>query len=212
MRALYELTVELVLLTQLESEGLVSIDPIPDSEDDHSEEDRFTFQRLSDHFISTRLLEPCTIELILRQELGEGSTLQRWFLTPHWPQYAGVVEALAFLIVEKYQLEIPDLLGIRHRWGTEEAFKSSLLSRPQGVFFERTLSLLGDLFGEEEAFVTRLAIALIGGLPSGQGDNALRSKDVAPGKAGHVCGPSMISCGVSRQASNCRFKISRSIP
>ncbi|WP_439528000.1 hypothetical protein [Pannonibacter sp.] len=157
-------TVERSLLAQLESEGVIAVEPVTDDDGRLSEIVRFTFERYSDHRIATLLLNDHLVETDPAKSFEPGSKLAEFILGRDAYERAGVIEALAIQIPERCGQELPDLVPSdknHHRWFVHEAFRASVLWRRQECFTRRTLDLLketSELTGEDE--VTRVLIAV----------------------------------------------------
>ncbi|NVD45328.1 ATP-binding protein [Qipengyuania atrilutea] len=133
------------LFFQFENEGVLAVEPVNEN-GVLIELVRFTFERLSDHRIAERLLD---------EKVGSGDPalafatdgpLRGYIIGQDAHRFAGVAEAFAVQIPERYARELPDLIEDEwERWSVAHAFQQSLLWRNQAVFTERTLKLVEDL-------------------------------------------------------------------
>lgn len=134
------------LLSQFESEGLLTIEPVYVDIDNQEEKVRFTFERYSDYKISGYLLDTqeqfskSFPSVSLTTPLGE--FLNRKYLY----EFSGVLEALAVMLPEKFHLELPDIhlegQGKLDKWDIQHPFLESLTLRDQRFFTERTKELV----------------------------------------------------------------------
>ncbi|WP_395681815.1 hypothetical protein [Dokdonella sp.] len=131
------------LLIQLEAEGVLAVEPMTDS-GQTTEMVRFTFERLSDHRIAEHLLNihiangnpvvAFTNGALTRYVAGLGSH-----------RFAGIAEAFAVQLPERYGVELLDVVESKHRRNLASAFHISLLWRRQATFNQRTLELVREL-------------------------------------------------------------------
>jgi len=147
------------LLFQLEAEGLLTIETLGAGDKDPQESVRFTFQRISDHAIASELIETQWDTVRPRSVFAEGGALHRFVSAPLLWEMAGVLEAFAVQLPERFDRELPDLVSEENRSEIAEYFRSSLLWRAQSHFSLRTLELIRELLGEDEIFPTLLRIA-----------------------------------------------------
>lgn len=158
-------TVEKSLLSQLESEGVVAIEPVLNDDGKLTETVRFTFERYSDHRIATLLLDRHLDPANPSTSFAAGTPLNDVLTGNHAYERAGIIEALATQLPERCGQELPDLVAPdKHRDGRmiNSAFLGSLLWRNQRYFTKRTLELLeaaSKYTGESEMLRTLIAIA-----------------------------------------------------
>ncbi|OHV81302.1 ATP-binding protein [Ensifer sp. LCM 4579] len=158
-------TVEKSLLTQLESEGVVAIEPVMDEDRNLAETVRFTFERYSDHRIATLLIDRHLDLSNPSTSFAEGTPLADVVTNDRAYERAGIIEALATQLPERCGHELPDLISSgKHGniWLLNNAFLGSLLWRKQQYFTKRTLELLeaaSKYTGENELLRTLIAIA-----------------------------------------------------
>lgn len=135
------------LLTQLESEGLLSIEPVRGEDNVVREFVRFSFERFSDHIVAKSLLDshldPDNVEGSLKPE----GVLGTFITGDEAYRRAGIIEALAVQLPERVGVEILDIerTGSYSRYVIEDAFVESLLLRDQKFFTGRTLELLESI-------------------------------------------------------------------
>lgn len=150
------------LFFQLESEGVLAVEPVREG-DAIVEMVRFTFERLSDHRIAQRLLDTHAGDCNPTSAFAKGGPLAAYVAGPDSYRFAGVTEALAVQLPERYGIELIDVVDDEvAQWNLVHAFRLSLLWRRQDVFTERTLELVGDwadAIGGEAVLETLLAIA-----------------------------------------------------
>jgi hypothetical protein len=158
-------TVEKSLLSQLESEGVVAIEPVRNDAGKLIETVRFTFERYSDYRIATLLLDRHLDLANPPTSFASGTPLNDVVTGNQAYERAGIVEALATQLPERCGQELPDLIapGKRsHGWMISNAFIGSLLWRNQRYFTERTLELLeaaSEFMGENQVLRTLIAIS-----------------------------------------------------
>lgn len=130
------------LLNQFVSEGVLSIEMI--SRGERAEQSvRITFERFSDHLIASRLLEGLDAAQA-EDSVRSGELAGKLFGDRSW-HWAGVHEALAVQLPERFGLELPDLRpDVADLAQVRPAFRDSLLWRDPAAFTQRTLDLLGS--------------------------------------------------------------------
>lgn len=150
------------LFFQLESEGVLAVELVSDGET-MIEMVRFTFERLGDHRIAQRLLETHVGDDDPALAFAAGGPLASYVVGPDSCRFAGVAEALAVQLPERYGIELIDVVDDKYaQWDLIHAFQLSLLWRRQDVFTERTLELVeewADAIGGDAVLDTLLAIA-----------------------------------------------------
>ncbi|MER9363161.1 ATP-binding protein [Mesorhizobium sp. M0500] len=150
------------LLHQLETEGVISIEPVPadeTSDPDLQDHVRFTFERFADHTVARSILDETLVEARLPSPLSPDSPLARACVRGGLPW--GVREALAVQLPERTGVELPDALanipGVMTRsLITPETVR---LRAPSSIT-ERTLELLEDSGGVDARWdaLVRLSI------------------------------------------------------
>ena len=150
------------LFFQLESEGVIAVEPVGDGEE-INEMVRFTFERLSDHRIAQRLLNTHVGDGDPEPAFITGGALASYVVGRGSSRFAGIAEALAVQLPERYGVELIDVVdGKFSRWELAHAFQLSLLWRRQDAFTKRTLELVeecADVIGGDAVLETLLAIA-----------------------------------------------------
>lgn len=110
---------------------------------------RFTYERFSDHFIAQQVLEQHGSEDI-NNILSEDQPLGKVLIEKGYYRLAGIFEALAIALAEKYGKEVVDLLpdeaGIAD-WQLDQMFSNTVIWRDPCSFTERTLEILNSLRG-----------------------------------------------------------------
>ncbi|MCZ8163810.1 MAG: hypothetical protein O9315_17560 [Beijerinckiaceae bacterium] len=158
-------TVEKSLLSQLESEGVIAVEPVRNDDGKLIETVRFTFERYSDHRIATLLLDRHLDPANPSISFASGTPLYEVLTGDRAYERAGVIEALATQLPERCGQELPDLIApAKHSdgWTISNAFMGSLLWRNQRHFTKRTLELLeaaSKYTGESEVLRTLIAIS-----------------------------------------------------
>ncbi|KAA6490854.1 hypothetical protein DXT98_01455 [Agrobacterium sp. ICMP 7243] len=158
-------TVEKSLLAQLESEGVVAVEPVMGDDGKLSETVRFTFERYSDHRIATLLIDRHLDASNPSASFATGMPLAEIVTGNRAYERAGIIEALATQLPERCECELPDLVEpdkYDNAWMIDDAFRGSLLWRDQRHFTKRTLELLeaaSEYSGENELLRTLIAIA-----------------------------------------------------
>ncbi|CAM4378775.1 hypothetical protein F901_00079 [Acinetobacter dispersus] len=130
--------------------GLLREDPNFNKKDEFDDEHviRFTFQRFQDHFMAEKLIEsqkdPLKLfELSKNQFLFENGVIS-------W-DWRGLFSALAFILPEKYGVELVDILpfNLNNDWWNEydiqEFFVDSVQWRDRKAFSDRSRQLLNEL-------------------------------------------------------------------
>ncbi|MBN8646601.1 MAG: ATP-binding protein [Caulobacterales bacterium] len=135
------------LLSQLEHEGVLTTEYVRQADGSDCQMVRFTFERLSDYNLAERLiaehLDPaCPINAFVR-----GENLHELLFGDESYRFSGIIEALAVLLPEKFDLEILDLGEVSYN--VIQAFKESLLWRNHEYFSDRTFELLNQYLPEE---------------------------------------------------------------
>ncbi|WP_406671907.1 NACHT domain-containing protein [Natronospira sp.] len=108
---------------------------------------RFTYERFSDYFIAQDLVDK--IENIEVAFSGKG-TISRLLKDNGYYSNAGIFEALAIIIPERFNRELEDLLPDDievEKWQLDQTFQNSVLWRSPNSFSDRTLEILNNLEG-----------------------------------------------------------------
>ena len=114
------------LLSQLESEGLLTVEMIPQAYGTSTKMVRFTFERYSDHMIASCLLDDHLDETDVEESFGVGRPLHEFVHGPRNYETAGVIEAMAIQLPERTGVEILDVAA-RPSHLLRRAFLVSLL-------------------------------------------------------------------------------------
>ena len=142
-------SIEKSLLSQLESEGILTVEPVRQDDGSETEMARFTFERFSDHAIATHLLDEHLNDGDVSSSFQIGQPLGDFVFGPKNYERAGIVEALAIQLPERTGVEIVDV-GAKASHLVRHALLSSLLWREQPHFTNRTFELARDLLQTEE--------------------------------------------------------------
>lgn len=142
-------SLEMSLLAQLESEGLLTVEPMLQDDRSLAEMVRFTFERFSDHEIASRLLDDHIDCDDVASSFQADQPLHACLLGPENYSRAGVIEAMAIQLPERTGVEILDL-GLEDSYTVRYAFLNSLLWRKQSNFTDRTFELCRRLLETDE--------------------------------------------------------------
>jgi len=145
------------LLLQLESEGVLTIEPIRQEDGTLEELVRFTFERFSDHAIATRLFQEHLDNDDAMGSFQVGKPLHEFVFGDDNYQRAGIIEAMAVQLPEQTGVDILDVTE-NYSWPVRQAFLESLLWREQSYFTDRTLDILRELLDSDE--LIRLLISV----------------------------------------------------
>ena len=137
------------LLSQLEHEGFLTVEPLRQKDGSHIEVVRFTFERFSDHLIADKLLRDNIISGDVIGSFHPGKPLYQFIFSQREYQRAGVIEAIAIQLPEKFGIEILDI-PYEGSWVMNSAFQNSLLWRKQSNFTDRTLAIAQELLDPDE--------------------------------------------------------------
>lgn len=132
------------LFFQLENEGVLTVEPEVDGKL-ITEMVRFTFERLSDHRVAQALLETEVTSADPAPAFAQGGALRDYVMGDNAYRFAGIAEAFAVQLPERYGVELLDLID--DEWAAYQhlpAFRSSLLWRRQDAFTARTVELLEE--------------------------------------------------------------------
>jgi hypothetical protein len=145
------------LLSQLESEGVITIEPIRKEDSTIEELVRFTFERFSDHEIATRMFQDHLDKEDVAGSFKDGAPLHDFVFGEGSYYHAGVIEAMAVQLPETTGVEILDV-GKADSWVVQQAFLESVLWREQAYFTDRTLEILRGMLNSDE--LKRLLISV----------------------------------------------------
>ena len=137
------------LIPQLESEGLLTVEMVPQADGSFTKAVRFTFERYSDHAIASRLLDDHLDTSDVRGSFSAGSALHEVLYGPRNLQAAGVIEAMAIQLPERTGVEIVEI-DSDPSWLLQDAFVESLLWREPSFFSKRTLDLARTLMDSRD--------------------------------------------------------------
>lgn len=131
------------LVSELEHEGVITIEPVYIGANQLEEQVRFTFERFSDFQIATYLLQNHLQSGQSLRPLETSSPLKLFFEREDIYRYAGIFDALAIILPEQADVEFPELFSAEEcNWVIEEAFLNSLLLRRQDKFSAKTKDLV----------------------------------------------------------------------
>ena len=132
--------VEKSLLTQLENEGFLTVEPIPQDDQSVLHMVRFTFERFSDHMIASHLLDNHLNPDDVRGSFRSRRPLQNLVFGSQHHHRAGIINALAVQLPERTGVELVELAK-RPKFLVLEAFRLSLMSRDSSDFTAHTFRL-----------------------------------------------------------------------
>lgn len=138
------------LLSQLQSEGLLTIEPILQDDGSLVEMVRFTFERFSDNAIAAQLFQNHLKKEDVASSFQPDQPLYEFMFGPDSHEHAGIIEAMAIQLPEQTGVEILDVGGKTNPWAVRHAFLESLLWREQSHFTDRTLELARGLLNPNE--------------------------------------------------------------
>lgn len=149
------------LLFQFENEGLITIEAVSEEEVD-GEFVRFTFERMSDHFIARALLSLHLDRANPNKSFSADGPLGRIVTGRNIYGNAGLLEAMAIQLPELTDSELLDVVPLdKHdAWQILEAFKDSLLWRDQGRFSDHTMQLCDKVYENDALGKMRLLISI----------------------------------------------------
>ena len=150
-------SLEKSLLTQLESEGLLTVKPLRQDDGSLAEMVRFTFERFSDHAIASRLLDDHLNTHDVASSFQAGKPLHECVFGSANYERAGIIEAMAIQLPERTGVEILDVCA-KASYVVRDAFRASLLWREQSRFTGRTFELCRGLVDTDE--LTDLLISI----------------------------------------------------
>lgn len=149
---------ETSLLSQLESEGLLSIELVRKKKGAVTEMVRFTFERFSDHEIARRLLDDHLDSKDVSGSFQTDRPLGKVVFGPASYKQAGVIEAIAIQLPERTGAEILNV-GNSASFAVRNAFTESLLWREQVHFTARTFELARQTLETDEVKDLLVSIA-----------------------------------------------------
>ena len=142
------------LLSQLESEGLLTVEPMRQDDGSLAEMVRFTFERFSDHAIASRLLDDYLDIHDAASSFQIDEPLYGYVFGPDNYERAGIIEAMAIQLPERTGVEILEVGSETSYSGVSyivrAAFLRSLLWRKQPHFTDRTFELVQGLINTDE--------------------------------------------------------------
>jgi hypothetical protein len=144
-------SLERSLLSQLEIEGVISIELLQLADGAKSEEVRFTFERFSDYHIANVLLGCHLRPNDVPGSFATDSPLRKVITGDDAYRRSGVIEALSVQLPERVGVELIDVFpDEQDKWVLYDPFKDSLLWRDQRYFTDRTHEILKSLVDDEE--------------------------------------------------------------
>lgn len=136
-------SLEQSLLSQLESEGVITIEAVQLEDGARSDEIRFTFERFSDYQIANYLLDHHLDPNDVSSSFAADTPLNKVITGEEAYRRSGIIEALSVQLPERTNTELIDLFHAEEdRWVLYEPFHDSLLWRNQDRFTDRTYEIL----------------------------------------------------------------------
>ena len=129
------------LLSQLENEGLITIELVPLNSRPPKEFVRFTYQRFNDYVIARELLAKYLDRANPTSSFAPKTKLFQCAFGSENYKRAGIVEAIATLLPEQTGCEIFDVVATPPNSTVTNAFVSSLIWREQIHFTQHTFEL-----------------------------------------------------------------------
>ena len=142
-------SLEKSLLAQLESEGLLTVEPMRQDDGSLAETVRFTFERFSDHEIASSLLDDHINSNHVASSFRADQPLHVCVFGLGNHKRSGIIEAMAIQLPERTGIEILDV-GSEPSHVVHRAFLNSLLWREQSHFTDRTFELIEELVETED--------------------------------------------------------------
>jgi hypothetical protein len=121
------------------------------------EEYRFTFQRMSDHAIANNLLDRSVVNDDVVTAFASDTMLRKAVASSSIA--AGLLEALAVQLPERFGIELNDIPDLPDPWAISHAFEKSLLTRSDKSFSDRTWALIEEVGGASLRFETLIALS-----------------------------------------------------
>ena len=142
------------LLSQLESEGLLTVEPLLQDDGSLAQMVRFTFERFSDHAIASCLLDDYLNIHDVASSFRVDQPLHGCVFGQGNYERTGIIRAIAIQLPERTGVEILEA-GSETRYSgalytVREAFLKSLLWRKQSHFTDRTFDLAQGLMNTDE--------------------------------------------------------------
>ncbi|AXE62806.1 hypothetical protein BBF93_00215 [Hyphomonas sp. CACIAM 19H1] len=148
------------LLNELISEGVLTAAPSGDSETGDQDEVHFTFERFGDLAIAARVLDLEAASNGLARAIMPGGAIHKLLSGPQREHRAGLIEALAIMLPERAQVEVLDILAEEEiNYVVASGFITSLTMRAPGAFTPRTLELAKSYSSGDELWDWLVAIS-----------------------------------------------------
>lgn len=130
--------------------GLLRNDPNPNKLDEFDNDHvvRFTFQRFQDHFMAEKFIESQINPNKMFEHPDNQFLFENGVINWSW---RGLFSALAFILPEKHQIELVDVLPSSvnsdwwDEWDIQESFVESIQWRSRDAFFDRSRELFNKL-------------------------------------------------------------------
>ena len=142
-------------------EGILSEDMLYENDDGHPVI-RYTYERFSDVLIAQQILDKKTSNSV-KTIFDEDEPLGKFLRDDELYRVAGILEALAIALAEKFGIELIDMLPAEEDffvWQTDEIFINTVIWRSPASFSDRTLELLNKNIGNDDTHSPALDILL----------------------------------------------------
>lgn len=138
-------------LAALVDEGILTTEMWEDEGSDPAQYVRFTFERFSDYMLADALIEEHVEESNPLAAFRSGGGLHEFVFGEAAYKNAGVVEAIAVHLPERYGKELVDAIEVPdfNYWVAHEAFVSSMRWRAPKYFSERAYELISRALPED---------------------------------------------------------------
>lgn len=142
-------------------EGILSEDMLYENDDGHPVI-RYTYERFSDVLIAQQILDKQASNTV-KSIFDEDEPLGKFFRDDELYRVAGILEALAIALAEKFGIELIDVLPTEEDflvWQMDEIFINTVIWRSPASFSDRTLELLNKNIGNDDTHSPALDILL----------------------------------------------------
>ena len=142
-------------------EGILSEDILYENDDGHPVI-RYTYERFSDVLIAQQILDKQASNTV-KSIFDEDEPLGKFLRDDELYRVAGILEALAIALAEKFGIELIDMLPAEEEflvWQMDEIFVNTVIWRSPASFSDRTLELLNKNIGNDDTHSPALDILL----------------------------------------------------
>ncbi|RPH96551.1 hypothetical protein EHM69_00935 [candidate division KSB1 bacterium] len=154
------------LFTQLIAEGLLSEDKI-DNDGKHVDIVRFTYERLADHLIASRLLDQHLDANNPKSSFAKDMTLGSMVTDPNWCyRNSGLLDALSAQVPERTGRDLIALAPLSARqWKVVSSLVHSLVTRAPGSVTNETLRIISKFGTRQDSVDMRKALLTLSVVP-----------------------------------------------